>query len=222
MNYKMIINSLGKVIAIIGACMIVPIITALCYSEWQTLIVFSITMASAIVFGFIITIIFKPQDGTIYSREGLIITALSWIVVSLVGAVPFVATGSTVSYIDALFETISGFTTTGATILSDVEVLSHGILMWRSFTHFIGGMGLLVLMIALTNKISERNIHILRAEMPGPIVDKITPKAKDTAKILYLIYLGMTVLEMIMLLCGGMSLFESITLSFGTAGTGGF
>ncbi|MBR2988421.1 MAG: TrkH family potassium uptake protein [Clostridia bacterium] len=222
MNYKMIINSLAKVVAVIGACMIIPLVTSLCFSEWDTAIVFAITMLSAIALGIILERIFRPKDGTIFSREGLIITALSWIVVSLVGAIPFVATGSTTSYIDALFETISGFTTTGATILTDVEKLSHGVLMWRSLTHFIGGMGVLVLMIAVTNKISERNIHILRAEMPGPIVDKITPRAKDTAKILYIIYVTMTITQAVLLLLGGMSLFDSITLSFGTAGTGGF
>ena len=218
----MIVNSLGKVVAVIGVCMIIPLVTSLCFSEWNTAIVFGVTAGAAIFLGLLISQIFRPKDGTIFSREGLIITALTWIIVSLVGAVPFIASGEFPSVIDALFESVSGFTTTGATTLSSVEQLSHGILMWRSLTHFIGGMGVLVLMIAVTNKISERNIHILRAEMPGPIVNKMTPRAKDTAKILYHIYLGLTALQTIFLLFGGMDLFSALSTSFSTAGTGGF
>ena len=218
----MILNNLSKVVSIAGIAMVVPAVTSLCYCEWNDALVFGVVMCSAVVLGAVLSFIFKPKDTEIYSREGLIITALSWIVLSLIGAIPFVMTGAIPSYLDAFVETVSGFTTTGATVLDDVSTLSHGALMWRSFTHFIGGMGVLVLMIALTNKITERNIHIMRAEMPGPIVDKITPRAKDTAKILYLIYIGMTALETIMLLCGGMSVFESLAISFGTAGTGGF
>ncbi|MBR6773720.1 MAG: TrkH family potassium uptake protein [Clostridia bacterium] len=222
MNYKMVFYNLGRVVAVEGAALLLPLITSLLYSEWTVALAFLATMGIALAIGVVFSLVFKPKDGTIYSAEGFIIVALAWVAVSLVGALPFVFSGEIPSYVDALFESISGFTTTGASILTDVEKMSHGILMWRSFTHWIGGMGVLVLVIAVTKKASERNIHIMRAEMPGPIVDKITPRSKDTAKYLYLIYVGLTVVEFILLLCGGMDVFESVIHSFGTAGTGGF
>ena len=222
MNYKMVLYNLGRVVAVEGVALLLPLITALLYSEWTVALAFVMTIVIAFAIGVICSLVFKPKDGTIYSGEGFIIVALAWIVMSLVGALPFVFSGEIPSYVDALFETISGFTTTGASILTDVEKLSHGLLMWRSFTHWIGGMGVLVLVIAVTKKASERNIYIMRAEMPGPIVDKITPRSKDTAKFLYIIYVGLTVLEFILLLCGGMDVLESTVHAFGTAGTGGF
>ena len=148
--------------------------------------------------------------------------ALSWIGISLFGALPFVISGSIPSFIDAFFETVSGFTTTGASILTDVEALGHGLLFWRSFTHWVGGMGVLVFIMAVMEKTPERSVNILRAEMPGHNVDKLTPRASGTAKILYYIYLALTVLETVLLLCGGMPLFDSIVHALGTAGTGGF
>ena len=150
------------------------------------------------------------------------IVALAWLALSAIGALPFVISGEIPSYINAFFETVSGLTTTGASILNDVESMSHGILFWRSFTHWIGGMGVLVFIMAIVPTLSDRSIHIMRAEMPGPIIGKLVPKAKDTAKILYLIYIGMTAAEIVFLLFGGMPLFESIVHAFGTAGTGGF
>lgn len=222
MNYKMVLYNLGRVVAVEGVALLLPLITALLYGEWTVALAFVMTIVIAFAIGVICSLVFKPKDGTIYSGEGFITVALAWIVMSLVGALPFVFSGEIPSYVDALFETISGFTTTGASILTDVEKLSHGLLMWRSFTHWIGGMGVLVLVIAVTKKASERNIYIMRAEMPGPIVDKITPRSKDTAKFLYIIYVGLTVLEFILLLCGGMDVFESTVHAFGTAGTGGF
>ncbi|MFR4008396.1 MAG: TrkH family potassium uptake protein [Christensenellales bacterium] len=164
----------------------------------------------------------KPKDRLIYAKEGFVIVALAWMALSAVGALPFVISREIPSFADAFFETVSGFTTTGASILTDVESMSCGLLFWRSFTHWIGGMGVLVFIMAIVPSISDRTIHILRAEVPGPIVGKLVPKTKDTAKILYLIYIVMTILEMILLICGGMSLFESALHSFATAGTGGF
>ena len=141
---------------------------------------------------------------------------------SAIGALPFVISGEIPNYIDAFFETVSGFTTTGASVLTNVEKMSQGLLFWRSFTHWIGGMGVLVFVMAIIPNISDRSIHIVRAEMPGPIVGKLVPKLKNTAKILYLIYIVMTVLEVVFLLCGGMPLYDSVVHAFGTAGTGGF
>lgn len=221
MNYKMILNTLGKVALIEAGLLTLPLITALIYSENCVLSIL-ITMGIALTVGLLFSLIFKPKDRTIYSREGFIIVALAWIVLSLIGAIPFTISGEIPSYIDALFETISGFTTTGASILTDVEKISKGLLMWRSFTHWVGGMGILVFVIALMPKNTDRNIHILRAEMPGPTVDKIVPKSKDTAKILYLMYIGLTALLIVLLAFGEMNLFESIVHAFGTAGTGGF
>jgi trk system potassium uptake protein TrkH len=157
-----------------------------------------------------------------YAKEGLIIVAFAWIAVSLIGALPFTLCGEIPSYVDSVFETVSGFTTTGASILTDVESMSYGLLFWRSFTHWIGGMGVLVFVMAITPKATDRSIHIMRAEMPGHSVDKLVPKANETAKILYIIYIVMTAIMVILLLCGGMSVFESFVHAFGAAGTGGF
>lgn len=147
---------------------------------------------------------------------------MCWIVASLVGAVPLVVSGEFTSYIDALFEIVSGLTTTGASVVPNVEVLSKSILFWRSFSHWIGGMGVIVFVMAITARAPDRSMHILRAEMPGPIIDKLVPRSKDTAKILYLIYMVMTVSMVIALLCCGMPFFDSLIHAFGTAGTGGF
>ena len=221
MNYKMILNTIGKVALIEAGLLLLPLITAFIYTE-TTYLPILITIGIALLIGLILTFAFKPKDKVIYSRDGFIIVALAWIVLSLIGAIPFTLSGEIPSYIDAFFETVSGFTTTGASILKDVEVMSKSLLLWRSFTHWIGGMGILVFVIALMPKNTDRNIHILRAEMPGPTVDKIVPKSKDTAKILYLMYIGLTVLLIVLLAFGDMNLFESMVHAFGTAGTGGF
>ena len=158
----------------------------------------------------------------LFAKEGLVTVALAWIFVSLFGAIPFVISKDIPNYIDALFETVSGFTTTGASILTNIESLSKGMLFWRSFTHWIGGMGVLVFILAITSKTTDRSMHILRAEMPGPIIDKVVPKARKTSLILYIIYSALTLALIVFLLCGGMSFYESIVHAFGTAGTGGF
>ncbi len=221
MNYKLIVSTVLKVIKIEAVLMLVPLITALAYRE-DCFYSFLITMVVAFTIAHVISKFIKEDDKYFYSKDGLITVALTWIAVSLVGAVPFVISGEIPSFIDAFFETVSGFTTTGASILSDVESMSKGLLMWRSFSHFIGGMGVLVFIMAITRKTTDRPIHILRAEMPGPVVSKLVPKAKDTAKILYLIYIAITLIVAVCLLFGGMNLFESLTHAFGTAGTGGF
>lgn len=201
--------------------MLLPFITALIYKE-SCAGAFAITIAITFVCAFAITIFSKPSNKVIYAKDGFVIVAMTWIILSCFGALPFVISGEIPSFIDAFFETVSGFTTTGASILSDVEAMSHGLLFWRSFTHWIGGMGVLVFIMAINPNVSDRSIHIMRAEMPGPIVGKLVPRTKDTAKILYLIYIAMTIAEIIFLLLGKMSLFEAVTHAFGTAGTGGF
>lgn len=164
----------------------------------------------------------KPKNTVFYAREGFVAVSLSWVILSFFGAMPFYLSREIPNFEDAMFETISGFTTTGASILTNVEGLSHSMLMWRSFTHWIGGMGVLVFVLAVLPLAGGYNMHIMRAESPGPAVGKLVPKVRSTAKILYVIYFGMTVLEMVLLLIGGMPLFDAMTTSFGTAGTGGF
>lgn len=164
----------------------------------------------------------KPKNMTFYAKEGFVAVALSWIVLGVIGALPFWICGDIPRYIDALFETISGFTTTGASILEDVEALSKCSLFWRSFTHWIGGMGVLVFILAVLPMAEGTEIHIMRAESPGPSVGKLVPRVRHTAIILYIIYLAMTLIEMVLLLLSGVPLFDTITLCFGTAGTGGF
>ncbi len=221
MNRKMVFSIIGKIFKVSAALMILPMIVSLIYNE-SVYIYFLISIAIAFACGVFLSIICKTENAVINAKDGFVTVALSWLAMSAVGALPFYLSGEIPSYIDAYFETVSGFTTTGASIIDNVEIMSKGILFWRSFTHWIGGMGVLVFIMAIIPKISDRSIHILRAEMPGPIVGKLVPKAKDTAKILYLIYIVMTLLETVMLLTGGMSLFDSIVHAFGTAGTGGF
>ena len=222
MNRKMIANTIGRLIILAGALMLVPLIVSVIYGEWKTMISFLITSAGAAAVGILVVFLTRRHSREIYAKEGFVIAALSWIVMSAIGALPFVISGDIPSYVDAFFETVSGFTTTGASILRDVTSLTHGALFWRSFTHWIGGMGVLVLMMAIVPDNSGHSIFIMRAEMPGPVVDKIVPKVKNTAKILYLMYIVMTVTEVIFLLFGGLSPYESLIYSFGTAGTGGF
>jgi len=222
MNRKMICYMLGQLIKLEGALMVLPLICSILYREHDSMTAFAVTIIFALAVGFTLTALNRKCDRTIYAREGFVITALAWIVFSVIGSAPFVISGAIPNPVNAFFETVSGFTTTGASILTEVESLDRGILFWRSFTHWIGGMGILVLMMAILSDNTGRAIHIMRAEMPGPIVDKISPRIKNTAKILYLIYLGITVIEVIFLLCGGMSLYESLVHTFGTVGTGGF
>ncbi|MBR2336524.1 MAG: TrkH family potassium uptake protein [Clostridia bacterium] len=222
MNYKMIFYTVGKVVLIEACLLFLPLITALIYGEWWVAVSFAITMAIAFAVYGLSKFCFTPRDAIIFSKEGLIIVSLAWLIMSFIGCLPFVISGEISSFVDALFETVSGFTTTGASILTNIEGLSHGNLFWRSFTHWIGGMGILVFVMAVASKNNDRSIHILRAEIPGPTVDKLVPRARDTAKILYLIYIAMTAILIVMLLFGGMPLFDSILHACGTAGTGGF
>ncbi len=220
MNIGIIIFILLWVLFIEGLLFLIPAVTALIYNEpvgWCYLAMFGVS----VIVGYLGTRK-KPKKQELFAREGFVIVALSWILISVVGAVPLWLTGEIPSYINALFEVISGFTTTGATIVGDVEALSHAALMWRALTHWIGGMGVLVFMISILPLAGANNMHILKAESPGPSVEKLVPRVKNTAKILYKIYIAITVLQIICLLLAKMDLFSAITLSIATAGTGGF
>ena len=218
----MIFSTVGKVIVTVGLLLILPLLTAVIYGEWRCALAFGVTIAGALALGALMVLTLKPRNMIFFSKEGFITVAVCWIAASLVGAVPLVVSGEFTSYIDALFEIVSGLTTTGASVVPNVELLSKSILFWRSFSHWIGGMGVIVFVMAITARAPDRSMHILRAEMPGPIVDKLVPRSKDTAKILYLIYMAMTAAMVIALLCCGMPFFDSLLHAFGTAGTGGF
>ncbi len=221
MNLKIVFYYLGWVLNIEAVLMLLPCAVSLVYGDGM-LPYFLVTMVICTVIGFM-TAHKKPADTVFYAREGCLTVALTWVMLSFFGALPFWFSRQIPSLVDAMFETISGFTTTGASILSDVEALSPSLLMWRSFTHWVGGMGVLVFVLAILPLAGGGySMYLMRAESPGPSVGKLTPKVKNTAKILYLIYLVMTVLQMILLLIGGMPLFDSLATSFGTAGTGGF
>lgn len=222
MNRRMVLNTVGRIMILEAALMLLPACVSLIYREFTALFAFLITIGIAALLGLLLILLCRKHDQVIYAKDGFVTVSFAWIALSLIGALPFCISREIPNYIDALFEIVSGFTTTGASILKDVEALSHGMLFWRSFSHWIGGMGVLVLIMAIIPNVSDRSIHIMRAEMPGPTVDKLLPKAKDTAKILYLIYICLTFIEVILLLFGDMTLFESLVHTFGTAGTGGF
>ncbi len=222
MNRRMVLNMVGQIVRLEAALLALPALVSLLYGESRPMWAFLATAAVALVLGTAATVIVRPRNRTIYAREGFVIVALAWIAVSALGALPFVISGDIPHYTDAFFETVSGFTTTGSSILTDVEALSRGALFWRSFTHWIGGMGVLVLVMAIVPSDTGRNMHILRAEMPGPIVGKLTPRVRDTAKVLYLLYLAMSAVMVVFLLAGGMDLYDSLVHMFGAAGTGGF
>ncbi len=220
MNRAMIRNILGSVLEIEAALLFIPVLTALFYREsvgWYYL--------GAAALCFLVGFLFKlrkPKDTVFYLKEGCVITGLSWILLSFFGCLPLFASGEIPRFEDALFETVSGFTTTGASIVPAVEELTHTALMWRSLTHWIGGMGVLVFLLAILPSSGSSHMNIMRAESPGPSVGKLVPKVRSTAKILYMIYFGMTILEIVFLLFGGMTFFESVNTSLATAGTGGF
>ena len=222
MNYAVVFRLLSYIFLIEGALLLLPALASLCYGEWAVLGAFVFTAALCAVLGLVLRSTIKPSSKVFYMREGFATTALSWVVISVMGAIPFVLTGSIPGPVDALFETVSGFTTTGASILPGVEDLPRGILFWRSFTHWVGGMGVLVFLLSLLPLTGGSHVNLMKAESPGPQVDKLVPKVQSTAKILYGIYLALTVLEFVFLLVGGMPVFESILTAFGTAGTGGF
>ncbi len=219
MNYRVVCNILGKVLLAEAILLIFPMTAGLVYHEspmpflWTMLPLFLIGMGLNSV---------KPKKNDLFAREGFVVVGLSWVLMSAFGALPFVFSGDIPNYINALFETVSGFTTTGSSILTDVESLSRGGMFWRLFTHWVGGMGVLVFIAAILPVSGDHYIHVMRAEVPGPTVSKLVPKVRKTARILYMIYFGLTVLEMIFLLLGGMNFYEAILHAFATAGTGGF
>lgn len=220
MNTSMISYILGQILRLQSLFLLLPSITAIIYKE-NTLISYITVAFSCFILGTVMTWR-KPEDHVFYLKEGCVATALSWIVLSLSGAFPFVLTGEIPHFTDALFETVSGFTTTGSSILSNVEALSHSSLMWRSFTHWVGGMGVLVFLLAVIPMSGGSNINLMKAESPGPSVGKLVPKIRSTARILYMIYIGLCLIMLVMLLLGKMPLFDALTTTFGTAGTGGF
>ena len=220
MNVKVIINTMAKVMLIEAALMVLPLAVGFIYGE-NCVSSIAITIAIAAVLGFVLQKLTKTNTKGAYIKEGFAIACLSWIVMSAIGALPFVFAKEIPNFIDAFFEVVSGFTTTGASILTDVEAMSHGLLFWRSFTHWVGGMGILVFVMAIIEN-PDRSINIMRAEMPGHALDKFTSKSKTMAKTLYYLYLAITGLEIVFLLLGGMPLFDSLITAFGTAGTGGF
>ena len=219
MNTRMICRVLGWILLILSGLLLLPLFVGLLYGERVTNFLLTIALTASI--GFLLSRC-RPRTTTIYAREGFVIVGLSWVLLSLLGALPFVLSGSIPHYIDAVFETASGLSTTGASVASNIEAWPRGDMFWRLFTHWIGGMGVLVFLMAVLPMSGEHSMHIMRAEVPGPTVGKLVPRVRKTARTLYLIYLGLTVLETILLLCGGMSFYEALLHAFSTAGTGGF
>lgn len=219
MNYKLIFSMIGSILKYECLLMFLPLFVSLLYKESIT--PFIITVVLLFIFSYSLKKL-NPRTKYLQLREGFIIVALSWIALSVFGAMPFYFSGYFESYIDCFFEAVSGFTTTGASILSDIEVLPKGILFWRSFTHWIGGMGILVFALAIMPKMNGSAVSLLKAESPGPNPGKIVPKIKDSAKIMYIMYLALTIIQIILLIIFGMPVFDSFIHSFGTAGTGGF
>jgi trk system potassium uptake protein TrkH len=220
MNYKLVLNILGKLLMIEALGLLLPLGVAVYYKE-ESMVAFIITICITFLTGFLLSKI-KIEKVKIKIKEGMAIVTFGWLFASLFGSLPFIISQSIPSFINAFFETVSGFTTTGATILDDIEVLPRGILFWRSFTHWIGGMGILVVAVAVLSAMGAGGFHVFRAESPGPVSDRIAPKIKDTAKILYTTYFIISLIELILLFSGGMSLYESAIHTFGTMGTGGF
>ncbi len=222
MNYRMIARYLALTLLITAAFMLPALVISLFLHETRSALAFGICIAA--LSALCVPVAVKtPKRTTMRAREGFMLTGLCWILVSMAGAAPFTISGCIPNYIDALFEAASGFTTTGASILSELDGLPKGILYWRSFSHWLGGMGVLVFLLALTpSATSGDSLFIMRAESPGPQVSKLVPKTRQSAQILYKIYVGMTVAEIVLLLLGGMEAFDAVTISFATAGTGGF
>lgn len=220
MNYRMIKYTLGWLLLFEAGFFIVPLITAIAFSEPEAIAILISIAITAAVGGLLL--IGKPKTKKLYSKDGFVIVSLSWILLSIFGALPFFVSGAIPNYIDALFETASGFSTTGASILSSVESFPKCLLMWRSFTHWVGGMGVLVFIMAFIPLSGAQNLFIMKAESPGPEVSKLVPKMKTTALILYVIYIALTLLQFILLLFSDMTVFNAINTSFATAGTGGF
>lgn len=221
MNYKMIVYIMGQILRIVGICMLLPILVGAFYGEHHVIETFGIPASITLLTSFIITIK-KPKNTAVFSMEGFISVSASWIAMSAIGALPFVISGEIPNYIDALFETVSGFTTTGSTILSDVEKMSRSVMFWRAFTHWLGGMGVLMFVLAVMSSNDVRTMHMMRAECPGPNVGRLVSKSSFSARILYGIYIVMTVAEIIVLMIFDMPLYDAVIHSFSSAGTGGF
>ncbi len=221
MNLSIIIMILGSIIMLTGAFFLLPMITGLLYGEFHIALIYLGLAGACVVCGFLVRL-HKPKKDTFYAKEGFVAVALSWIVMSFIGALPFKITGEIPSFTEALFETVSGFTTTGSSILTDVEALSHASLFWRSFTHWVGGMGVLVFMLAVLPMTGGSSMNLMKAESPGPSVGKLVPKLRHTAFLLYAIYGVMTLVLVLLLFVFGMPLFDAVCTAFGTAGTGGF
>lgn len=220
MNRRMILFLLGRMLGVEGAVLLIPAAVCLIYGERH---VFAFLETSAALF--LVYLLFgrvKPKVTKIYGKEGFVVVGLAWILWSVFGALPFFLSGDIPDYMNAFFETVSGFTTTGSTILVDIEGLSRGISFWRSLTHWIGGMGVLVFVLMVTSLEDEQSMHLMRAEVPGPEADKLVPKTRSTAKILYGLYFLLTAAEVIFLMAGGMNLYDALLHAFSTAGTGGF
>ncbi len=220
MNKSLIRFILCRVMQFEGIFLMLPVIVSMIYKE-KTGIWFLITAATVFLLGTIGSL-FRPKSKVFYAREGFVTVSLSWILLSLIGAVPFTVSGEIPSYVDAVFETVSGFTTTGASILSDVEALSKTAMFWRCFTNWVGGMGVLVFIMAVLPLAGSHNMHLMRAESTGAEVGKLVPRVKTTATILYSIYFGLTVVLVVCFLCAGLPLYKALVLSFSTMGTGGF
>ncbi len=217
----MIFYIMGQILKVVALCMLLPILVGFIYHEHHVLISFAIPMLITLVIAFAVTIK-KPKNNAVFSMEGFVSVAASWITMSAIGALPFVISGEIPNYFDALFETVSGFTTTGATIMGDVESMSRSCLFWRAFTHWLGGMGVLMFVLAIMSSNDSRTMHMMRAECAGPNVGRLVSKSNMTARILYIIYISLTLLETGFLLLGGVPLYDAIIHSCSSAGTGGF
>ena len=224
MNYEMIFSVDGKVLLVEAVFLLPALAISAWEGDWPAVYGFAVALCIALVPG-LLALLRKPANGEIYARDGLAAVGLAWVLVSLVGGLPFFLSGALPNFFDAFFETASGFTTTGATVISDVEALGKGILYWRSFTHWLGGMGVLVFLLVF-NPVSRKNsgesMHLLRAESPGVRITKLVPRMRQSVGILYLLYITLTVVQILALLLSGEPLFDAVTLAFGTAGTGGF
>ena len=221
MNFGVIKYLFALVLRFEAAFMGLSLVVSLIYSELRTALIFAVIIVGMLAISLLLSYK-KPVNRSFYAKEGLIAVSSSWIIISFFGALPFFLSGAIPSFVDSLFETVSGFTTTGASILTNVEGMEKGLLFWRSFTHWIGGMGFLVFIMSILPMSGADPLHMMRAESPGPTTEKLVPKARQTAKILYTVYIGLTLLEIVFLLMGNMPLYDSIVHAFGTAGTGGF
>lgn len=220
MNKRKIVSFIGRIILIEAALMVLPLLVALYYGDGDAW-VFAVTILAALIPGVLMARV-RQSDRRLSSRDGYFIVAVTWIIISLIGAMPLYMAGGFRSYWSALFEIASGFSTTGASVLAQPELLGHGVLFWRSFTHWIGGMGVLVFVMMVMPMENDNSMHLVRAEVPGPTAGKLVPRMRTTSMILYGIYAAMTMILLVLLLLGGMPLFDSFCIAFGTAGTGGF